>query len=111
MQRFRQFLHQPLRESRLRDGTIAACGARPRWVPETLEEFDEVELALSLDGERDLVVTISVENGNVERILLGQTPAGDDDADFSAFTPEELSEVLAEKGDALQGLVKAITSA
>jgi len=111
MQRFRPFLHKPLDESRLRDGTIAEHGARPRWVPETLEAFDEVELAMPLDAERDLVVTISVENGGVERILLGYTPPGDDDADFRGFTPEELEAALFAKGDALVDLVKAITAA
>ena len=73
--------------------------------------FDEVELALPLDAERDLLLTLSVENGAVERILFGHAPKGDDDADFMAFSPEELEALLAARGDGLAALVGAITSA
>jgi hypothetical protein len=101
VERFRRFLERTIDPARLSDpGARDALGFRDRWVPDVLEAFDEVELARSLDAERDLVITVAVEEGRIARILFGWCPAGDDDADRRGFTEGELTAVLEQHGDA-----------
>jgi hypothetical protein len=110
MQRLRRFLHLPIDSDRLSDrGPIAALGIRDRWIPEALEEFDEIEFALPLTEERDAIITMALEQGKVERILLGWAPAGDDDADTAAFDEEGLAETLRQHGDTLASLLGHLT--
>ena len=110
MQRFRTYLHRPLAPDRLGDTEhLAVLDVRGRWIPDPIEEFDEIDLALPLDDERDLVVTLAVEKGNLERMLLGWAPPGDDDADARAFTEDELAAALEEKGADLVRLMEYLS--
>jgi hypothetical protein len=110
MERLTKYIGRGLAEARLREErTLALLGARARWLPESLEDFDEIDLALPLDGERDLVLYVAVETGKIARIMLGRVPAGDDDADPLPFDEAGLAAVLDEKGDAVVSLLEAIT--
>ncbi|MHC4473252.1 MAG: hypothetical protein ACYS99_20095 [Planctomycetota bacterium] len=110
MQRLRRFLTRELAADRLADRpALAALGVRERWVPETIEAFDEVELALPLDAERDAVLTLAVEEGKLARILLGWAAAGDDDADTAGFDEEGLAAVLERHGETLERLLEHLT--
>jgi hypothetical protein len=110
MQRLRRFLALALDSGRLADrAALSAFGARERWVPETIEEFDEIELALPLDEEREAVLTLALENGKIARILIGWARAGDDDADTVGFDEEGIAAVLDRHGDGLVGLLDHLT--
>lgn len=110
MERFTTYIGRELDEAGLRgEGALDRAGARARWLPETLEDFDEIDLALPLDAERDLAVYIAVETGKIARIMVGQVPAGDDDADPRPFEAADLAAVLEKKGDAVAALLGAIT--
>ena len=106
MERFRRFLGRTIEPERLADGAVLEdLGFRPRWIPEPLEEFDEIEVARSLDADRDLVVTVAVEQAKVARILFGHGPAGDDDADRRGFDEAEIAGMLDAHGDAVANLL------
>jgi hypothetical protein len=108
MERFRTYLGRTVDPQRLADApALDTQGFRPRWIPEPLGEFDEIEVSRELDGERDLVVTVAVEQGKVARILFGWGPAGDDDADRRGFEEAELGAVLEAHGDAAAALLDA----
>lgn len=110
MQRFRQFLHRPLNVRHLGDTDhLAAMDVRGRFIPDPIEAFDEIDLALSLDQDRDMVITIAVENGEVERLLFGWAPPGDDDADARALTEAELAAFLEGRGTELLSLMEYLT--
>jgi hypothetical protein len=95
MERFRRFVGLAVDEERIADrGFLDTLGVRARWIPDPIDEFDEVEVALTLDQERDLVVSATIEKARVARVMFGWGPAGDDDADRRGFTPEELPAVL-----------------
>jgi hypothetical protein len=95
MQRLRRFIGLEIRPERLADrSALPAFGARARWIPETIEEFDEIELAFPLDEEREVVLTFALENGRIARILVGGARAGDDDADTVGFEESEVAAVL-----------------
>ena len=111
MQRFRPYLHRLLVAERLGDTEhLAALDVRGRWIPDPIEDFDEIDLALPLDDKRDLVITLALEKGNIERMLLGWAPPGDDDADARAFTEEELAAALESKGEELLRLLEFLIS-
>jgi len=112
MQRFKPYLHRPLVVDRLQDTEhLAALEVRGRWIPDPIEEFDEIDLALPLDDDRDLVITLALEQGELKRMQLGWAPPGDDDADTRAFPEEELATVLEEKGADLVHLLEYLFGA
>jgi hypothetical protein len=74
-----------------------------------VEDFDEIDVAISLDADRDLVLTMTLEKGSLERMMFGWAPAGDDDADARPFTEEELAAVLASRGDQVTGLLEYLS--
>ena len=107
MERLKPFVGRSLDAARLADrASLESLGFRGRWIPEELEEFDEVEVSRALDAERDLVVTVAVERGRVARILLGACPAGDDDADRRGLRPEGLPAILDDHGAAIGELLE-----
>ncbi|MEN8148977.1 MAG: hypothetical protein ABFS86_04090 [Planctomycetota bacterium] len=111
MERYRKYLGKTLSPERLADrAAIEATGFRGRWIPEVLEAFDEVELARPLDSERDLLLTLAVEEGAVARMLLGQAPAGDDDADARGLSEDELAAAVAEHGEAIEAVLELLTA-
>jgi hypothetical protein len=110
MERYKKYLHRTLRADRLADrDSIVGMGFRERWVPDELEAFDEVELAIPLDDERDLLVTLAVEETKIERMLLGHAPAGDDDADAEGLTEDGLTAALEQHGDVVARLLAFLT--
>lgn len=112
MQRLRRFLSAVLREDRIGDAEgLRPFGARGRWVPEELMEFDEVEYALPLGDGRDLTVSIAVEDGRIGRLVLGWVPGGDDDADARALSEGEIAAALGERGDDLVACLEFLTAA
>jgi len=112
MDRLRKFLHLPLLPDRLADrAAMEGRGFRGRWVPDELQPFDEVELARPLDHATDLLLTLAVEEGKIERMMLGQALAGDDDADARGLSETELAEALAVHGDAVTDLLEFLTGA
>ena len=112
MDRFQKFLHRPLLPDRLADrAAMEGRGFRGRWVPDELQPFDEVELARPLDDATDLLLTLAVEEGKIERMMLGQAPAGDDDADARGLSETELAEALAVHGEAVTDLMDFLTGA
>jgi hypothetical protein len=111
MERYRKYIGRELAAERLADGdAIERLGFRGRWVPEELMPFDEVELARSLDGENDLLLTLAVEEGKIARLMFGRAPAGDDDADAVGLSPEELGAALEAHGGATERLLDTLTT-
>jgi len=112
MERIRRFLGETVDAERLADAAaLEALGARGRWVPDELQPFDEIELALPLDDGRDLLLTAAVEEGRLARIMLMQAAAGDDDADPAALSDEDLTAAMDRQGDRLVRLLEHLTGA
>lgn len=110
MERLKRYLHQEISESRLMDeGEIALFGARHRFVPDELADFDEVELAIEFEDTRDLVLTLTLEKGRIERLLLGWGPAGEDDEDMRALDEESLRSALDARGSDIVDLLSYLT--
>ena len=110
MKRLKRFLGMVVDHPTVRDeGTLASLGVEGRWVPEKLEEFDEMEFGLGRWGDKTVIFTLVVEKGELQRVSLGYIPPGGDEDDMVAFSEEELALVLAEKQDTLIQFFEKVT--
>jgi hypothetical protein len=109
--RLKVFLHRPVDAARLADRTrLEVLGARLRYSPEELGDFDEFELAFPLPEGREMTVSVAVEMRRVERIIVGQAPAGDDDADVRALEGDDLAAALAAAGPSAAAALAWLTA-
>jgi hypothetical protein len=111
MQRFHRFIGRRIDFSRLQQSQdFASAEVTVRYLPDELEEFDEIEFGAGSWQEREIVFTLVLEHGKLARMSLGYIPAGGSEDDMMAFTETQLREVLAEKGPALESFFDAIFS-
>jgi hypothetical protein len=111
MKRFQGFIGKTVNHAVVQDeNVLSSLGVEGRWVPDELEDFDEMEFGLGQWGDRKLIFTLVVEMGKLQRISLGYIPPGGDEDDMHAFTEHELAEVLEEKGDALIQFFEKVTA-
>ena len=110
MDRLRRFIGEAVVAERLSDsGARGDLGVKDRWMPDEIEAFDEIELSLPLDDERDAVLTLALEDGKLARIMLSWAKAGDDDADTVGFSEEDLGSTLDRHGETLVRLLDFLT--
>ena len=102
MKRFQRFIGKTVNHAVLQDeDVLSSLGVEGRWVPEELEDFDEMEFGLGQWGDRKLIFALVVERGALQRVSLGYIPPGGDEDDMYALTEDELGTVLDDKGDTL----------
>lgn len=111
MKRFKRFLGMTVAHSIVQDeDALASLGVESRWVPEELEEFDEMEFGLGQWADRTVIFTLVIEKGGLQRVSLGYIPPGGDEDDMVAFSEEELALVLDEKQATLIGFFEKVTA-
>jgi hypothetical protein len=111
MKRFQGFIGKAVNHAAIQDEDImSSLGVEGRWVPDELEDFDEMEFGLGNWGDRKLIFTLVVEMGRLQRVSLGYIPPGGAEDDMRAFAPEELAKVLNEKGTALLRFFERVTA-
>lgn len=67
-------------------------------------------MAFPFTDDEELCLTIALEEGRMERILLSAVRAGDDEADARGLSEDELNSALARHGDAIVRLLGLVTS-
>lgn len=87
---------------------MSSFGVSVRYLPEELDEFDEIEFGLGSWEDQKLIFTLVLEHGIVARISLGYIPRGGSEEDMMAFTDPQLKTVLAAKGDVLESFFDSI---
>jgi hypothetical protein len=90
---------------------LSSLGIEPRYVPEALEEFDEMEFGLGHAIGRAVIFTLVVVDGKLKRVSLGWIPEEGDEDEMRAFKEAELATVLDEKGVALTRFFDKVTPA
>jgi hypothetical protein len=86
-------------------------GVVPRYLPETLEDFDEMEFLAPYEGDKKLVLSVALEEGKIQRILLGWVGPGDPEDAMRSFDEEELERAAASGGKVFETLLEKITQA
>ena len=102
MKRFQRFIGKPVDHPTVKNEAIlASLGVEGRWVPDELEDFDEMEFGLGQLDDKTVIFTLVIEQGTLQRVALGYIPPGGDEDNMVAFAEEELAQVLDEKQDTL----------
>jgi hypothetical protein len=109
MQRFRRFIGRRVDFNRIKNNQdLTSAEVTSRYLPDELEEFDEMEFGAGVWEGHDVVFTLVVEHGRLARISLGYIPEGAPEDDMMAFSEIQLSEVLAIKGKVLESFFESI---
>jgi hypothetical protein len=112
MKRFQQFIDRLIDFEAVKDeALLSSLGVESRYVPETLEDFDEMEFGLGGSGGRKIIFTLVLEQRKLKRVSLGWIPGGGDEDDMHAFSQVDLAAVLDEKGDTLTRFFDAVLTA
>ena len=112
MQRFQRFLGCKVDVNRIREpGLLSSAGVSARYLPEELDDFDEMEFGAGSWEGRDLVFTLVLEHGVVARISLGYIPPGGSEDDMMAFSESQLQAVLTVRGEQLESFFDSILTA
>jgi len=112
MKRLQKFINRQVVLNPLKEGQwLASLGIEARYVPDVLEDFDEMEFGFGQSLGRRVIFTIVVEQEKLKRISLGYIPEDGDEDIMQAFSQQELAAVLDEKGNALEKFFEKITPA
>lgn len=112
MKRFQGFIGRAVAHSATQDETVlSSLGIEGRWVPEELEDFDEMEFGLGQWEDKTLIFTLVIEQAKLQRVSLGYIPPGGNEDDMHAFTEDELARVLDANGDILTQFFEKVTVA
>jgi len=111
MKRLQKYIGCAIDLKAVGDGKLlSSLGVEGRYVPDEIEEFDEMEFGLGQSGDRTVIFTLVLEHGKLMRMALGYIPPGGDEDNMHAFSEVELAEILAEKGETLVGFFEKITT-
>ncbi len=100
MERFQVFIGRILDRSRLDNReALERAGLEPRYLPESFDEFDEVDFVAPLDGPNRMVLSVALEQGRIGRIILGWVAPDDPDDAMRSFDDEGLQRALGANGD------------
>lgn len=109
MKRLQRFIDRAIDENVVKDESLlSSLGVEGRYVPEEIEEFDEMEFGLGHSGERIVIFTMVLEHGKLKRVSLGYIPPGGDEDAMHAFSESDLAEVMDEKGDTLANFFEKV---
>lgn len=111
MKRLETFIDREIDKNAVRDEySLAAIGIAIRYVPDEIEEFDELEYGFTEpEAERTIIFTMVLESSKLKRVSLGYIPKGGDEDDMHAFSQDELDSVMNEKGDTLVRFFDTVT--
>lgn len=109
MQRFKPFLNQPVNLAKAREeAALARLGIAASYLPEQLEEFDEMEFRTSWQGEQEVVLTIATEMGSIKRVMFGLADRQNPEL-VRSMQQEQLTALLADKGEQLLAFFEHIS--
>jgi hypothetical protein len=109
MQQFQRFIGRRVDFDRIgKTLHSASSSVTGRYLPDELDDFDEMEFGAGIWEEKEVIFTLVVENGKLARISLGYIPGGGSEDDMMAFTETQLEDVLAVKGEAIEGFFDSI---
>ncbi|MEW6066800.1 MAG: hypothetical protein AB1610_00670 [Nitrospirota bacterium] len=108
MQRFKRFIGKQVISENLKDSEkLVAAGIECKKLPESLDEFDEIELSIgSTDDE--LLLAVAVLEGKIKRIMFVKVDKANPDM-CRPLTEEQLIKLLDEYGNRLVNFFEYIT--
>lgn len=111
MKRLEKFIDREIDRGAVGDKKLLAeMGVEVRYVPDEIEEFDELEYGFTEpEVGRTIIFTMVLEMWKLKRVSLGYIPEGGAEDDMHAFSETELAQVMDQKGDTLTRFFNAVT--
>ena len=111
MKRLHKFIDREIDQKAVRnEKPLAEMGIKIRYVPDEIEEFDELEFGFSEpEGDRTIIFTMVLESWKLKRVSLGYIPEGGDEDDMHAFSEAELAQVMDKRGDTIVRFFETVT--
>jgi len=108
MERFKKYMGRELNiENVKNEQQLNSFGVKCTFLPDPVEEFDEFEFRTSFSGHDNIVITVTIELGKIQRVMFGVADADNPDV-VRSFTGEKLESFLAEKGNEMIGFFEFI---
>lgn len=108
MQRFKRFIGEKvISENFTNPEKLSTYGIDCKKLPESLDEFDEIELSVGSPDD-EVLLAVSVLEGKIKRIMFVKVDKTDPDA-CSPFTEEQLIKLLEEYGERLINFFEYVT--
>ncbi len=109
MKRFAEFMDRKVLHDRVKQAEeLGQMGITCRYLPDPPEDFDEYEFGIDYLGSQDRAVAVTIEKGEIKRMLFGATVPDNPDM-LKPLSDEELGALLDRKGDDLVKFFKFIT--
>jgi hypothetical protein len=108
MRRFRKYFDETLNlESVKNSDRLRVFGVTCRYLPEPVEDFDELEFTTEF-GDHDVLISIVVQSGKIKRIQFTLLDPENPDA-VKGLKESQLKDLLTQKGDHLVEFFDYIT--
>lgn len=101
MQRFRRYIDKNLNTENVKNSSqLDAFGITCRYLPDPLENFDELEFTTDLGGQENVLIGVAVQSGKIKRIMFSPMDPKDPDI-VRGLTEFQIKDFLGQKGDQL----------
>lgn len=108
MQRFKRFIGEKVIPENLKDlEKLSTYGLECRNLPESLDEFDEIELSVGSPDD-EVILAVAVLEGKIKRIMFVKVDKTDPDA-CRPLTEEQLIKLIDEYGKRLVNFFEYMT--
>ena len=108
MQRFKRFIGQQVISENLKDlEKLSTYGLECRNLPESLDEFDEIELSVGSPDD-EVILAVAVLEGKIKRIMFVLVDKANPD-ECRPLTEEQLTKLLEEYGERLVSYFEYVT--
>ena len=109
MVRFRKYIDRELKSENVKDAReLDAYGVTCTYLPDPIEDFDELEFRTEYNGKNNIVITITLELGKIKRAMFSVADEVNPDI-VRALTESQLEGFLSNKGEKLLGFFDYIT--
>ncbi len=109
MERFRKFMGAELNLESVKDaGGLSAFGVTCTYLPDPLDDFDEIEFRTGFGGQNNIVITAAVEMGKIKRVMFSAADPDKPDV-IRSLTGSQLEDFLTGRGDDLDGFFRFIS--
>ncbi len=102
-------MDRPVNHSRVKDSAkLKDFHITCRYLPDPPEDFDEYEFGIDFKGDQDRAVAVTIEKGEIKRMLFGATVPDNPDM-LTPLSDRELQELLEARGGDLVQFFDFIT--
>jgi len=109
MVRFRKYMDRELDPKNVEDAKqLETYGVICTYLPDPIEDFDELEFRTDFNGQNNIVITATLELGKIKRIMFSVSDEENPDI-VRALTGAQIDNFLSNKGEDLVEFFECIT--